>query len=74
MKKHRFTDEQMVAIPQDKDRTSVPQVASKYMISEQCLYVWRRKYYALEPVGDKCLRSLETENAKFRKLPAERHS
>jgi transposase-like protein len=72
MKKNRFTEEQMVAILREADRASVPEVARKYKISEQTVYVWRRKFGALEPADVKRLRSLETENAKLKKLLAER--
>jgi len=72
MKKNRFTEEQMVAILREADRTSVPEVARKHKISEQTVYVWRRKFGTLEPADVKRLRSLETENAKLKKLLAER--
>jgi len=72
MKKNRFTEEQMVAILREADRTSVPEVARKHKVSEQTVYVWRRKFGTLEPADVKRLRSLETENAKLKKLLAER--
>jgi transposase-like protein len=72
MKKNRFTEEQMVAILREADRTSVPEVARKHKVSEQTIYVWRRKFGTLEPADVKRLRSLETENAKLKKLLAER--
>ena len=72
MKKNRFTEEQMVAILREADRTSVPEVARKYKVSEQTVYVWRREFGTLEPADVKRLRSLETENAKLKKLLAER--
>ena len=50
----------------------MPEVARKFKISEQTVYVWRRKFGALEPADVKRLRSLETENAKLKKLLAER--
>ena len=72
MKQSRFTEEQMVAILREADRTSVPEVARKYKVSEQCVYTWRRKFGALEPADVKRLRSVEAENAKLKKLLAER--
>ena len=72
MKKSRFTEEKMVAILREADRTSVPEVSKKYKVSEQSIYVWRRKFGAMEPADVKRLRALETENAKLKKLVAER--
>lgn len=72
MKKSRFTEEQMVAALREADRTSVAEVAKKHRVSEQTLYVWRKRYGALEPADVKRLRALEAENAKLKRMLAER--
>jgi len=72
MKKSRFSEEKMVEILREADRTSVPEVSKKYKVSEQTIYVWRRRFGTLEPADIKRLRALETENAKLKKLVAER--
>ena len=72
MKKSRFTEEKMVAILREADRTSGTEVSKKYKVSEQSIYVWRRKFGAMEPADVKRLRALETENSKLKKLVAER--
>jgi transposase-like protein len=72
MRKTRFSEEQMVAILREADKTPVAEVARKHKISEQALYNWRRHFGTLEPVDIKRLRGLEAENAKLKRILAER--
>jgi putative transposase len=71
MKKVRFTEEQMVMILREADKSPVAEVAKKHKISEQTIYVWRRRFGKLEPADVKRLRELETENAKLKRMVAE---
>ena len=72
MKKVRFSEEQMVAILHEADKSSVAEVARKHKISEQTIYNWRRHFAGLEPTDIKRLRSLEGENVRLKRILAER--
>ena len=72
MKKGQFSEEQMVAMLREAERSSVAAVAKKHGVSEQSLYNWRKHFAGMEPSDVRRLRQLEQENARLKKLVAER--
>ena len=72
MKKTRFSEEQMVKILREADKTPVSEVAKKHGVSDVTIYAWRKRFGQLEAVDVKRLRQLEAENARLKKMLAER--
>ena len=72
MRKGKFSEEQMVGIMRKADRDPVAQVAKKHGISEQAIYTWRQRFSGMTADDVKRLRQLEQENARLKKLLAER--
>jgi putative transposase len=72
MRKGRFTVEQMVAIIREADREPVPAVAKRHGVSGQTIYTWRKRFGSFQASDVRRLRQLEAENARLKKLVAER--
>jgi putative transposase len=72
MKKTRFSEEQMVKILREADKAPVSEVAKKHGVSDVTIYAWHKRFGQLEAVDVKRLRALEAENARLKKVLAER--
>lgn len=74
MKKSRFSDEQIVHILQQAERGQKPITALRreHDIAENTFYHWRCKFGGLDVPEARRLKELEAENARLRRLVAER--
>ena len=74
MKKGQFTQEQIVRILQDAEKgdKTVAALCREHGITQNTYYRWRRQYGGLDVPDAKRLKELESENARLKKLLAER--
>lgn len=70
--KKRFSDEQSISILREAEAgISARELCRKHAISDATFYIWRKKLRGMEVPEVKRLKSLEKENARFKKLLAE---
>jgi putative transposase len=62
----------MVKILREADKAPVTEVAKKHGVSEVTIYAWRKRFGELEAVDVRRLRQLEAENARLKKVLAEK--
>ncbi len=72
MKKPKFSDPKVVEIVRESRAQGVAATARKHGVSEQTLYLWRRKFGGMEGTQVLELKRLSQENGRLKKLLAER--
>ena len=74
MKRKTFTEEQIVRILREAEQKKMSQkdLCKKHGISEQAFYRWKAKFGGMDVPDAKRLRQLEGENAKLKKMLAEK--
>lgn len=72
MKKSRYSDEQIVRILREADKSPIAEVAKKHGVSEQSIYSWRKRFSGMAADDVKEFKRLEQENARLKKLLGER--
>lgn len=74
MKKTRYTAEQIVRILQEAEKgaSTVGDLCRRYEVSEATYYRWRQVYGDMKVPEVKRLRDLEQENARLKRLVADR--
>lgn len=72
MRKSRFSEEQIIAILGEQERgMATAEVCRKHGISQGTFYKWKAKFGGMEVSDAKKLKSLETENARLKRLLAD---
>ena len=70
--KKRFSDEQIIGFLKEAEAgVPVKELARKHGFSDASFYLWRSKFGGMDVPDAKRLKSLETENARLKKLLAE---
>ena len=74
MKAGQFTNEQIVAILQEAERgdKSILALCQEKGMSEATFYAWRKRFGGLQTRDVQRLKELEKENARLKRLLAER--
>jgi putative transposase len=72
MRKSKFTEEQIVAILAEQERgMATSDVCRRHGISAATFYKWKAKYGGMDVSDARKLKTLETENARLKKLLAD---
>jgi putative transposase len=72
MKKSRFTEEKIIAVLTEQERgLGTAEVCRKHGISPATFYKWKSKFGGMDVSEARKLKTLETENARLKKLLAD---
>jgi putative transposase len=72
MRKSRFSDEQIIAILAEQERgMTTAEVCRRHGVSEGTFYKWKAKFGGMQLSDAKKLKTLETENARLKRLLAD---
>jgi putative transposase len=70
--KKRYSEEQIVGILREAEAgVAIKELCRKHGFSEASYYAWRSKYGGMEVSDVRRLKSLDTENARLKRLLAE---
>lgn len=70
--KKRFTEEQIIGFLREVDSgLSVKDLCRRHGFSEASYYLWRSKFSGMDVADAKRLKTLESENARLKRLLAE---
>ena len=74
MKQGQFSNEQIVALLQEANKGDKPvtEICKSKGISEATFYTWRKKFGGIQVRDVQRLKELEKENARLKRLLAER--
>lgn len=74
MKRNQFSQEQIITIlhQADKGEQTIAEICREHAITEPTFYRWRKTYAGLSVAEAQRLKELEKENARLKRLLAER--
>lgn len=72
MRRSRFTEEQIIAVLAEQERgMSTAEVCRRHGISSATFYKWKARYGGMDVSEARRVKTLETENARLKKLLAD---